>query len=199
MIGVLRKAKFKSLILVGDVFQIESIIFGNWFAVARSFLPVSSVFELTIPWRTSNEGLIELWNRVRNLEDNILELLAKNGYSSRLDESIFENLADDEIILCLTYHGLYGINNLNKFLQGNNPNAPVDWEIQTYKIDDPILFNETERFAPVIYNNLKGRIVDIGKNEDQIRFDIAIDRAINELQALDQDFELIGSAPMVTL
>ena len=194
MIEVLRKAKFKSLILVGDVFQIESIIFGNWFNVARSFIPKTAVFELTTPWRTSNKKLIELWDRVRNLEDNILEHIIKNGYSTSLDESIFENLAEDEIILCLNYDGLYGINNLNKFLQSNNKSTPVDWGIQTYKINDPILFNETERFTAVIYNNLKGKIIDIEKTEDQIRFDIEIDKAINELQASDQSFELIGSA-----
>jgi ATP-dependent exoDNAse (exonuclease V) alpha subunit len=193
MIKVLRKANFKYLILVGDVFQIESIIFGNWFNVARSFVPETAVFELTIPYRTSNLKLIELWNRVRDLEDNILEHITKNGYSARLDESIFENLAEDEIILCLNYDGLYGINNLNKFLQSSNGNAPIDWGIQTYKINDPILFNETDRFAPVIYNNLKGRIVDIEKFEGQIRFDIEIDKAINELQASGHDFELIGS------
>ena len=54
----------------------------------------------------------------------------------------------------------YGINNINRFLQGNNKNEPIQW-VQVYKINDPILFNESERFAPLIYNNLKGRIVDI--------------------------------------
>lgn len=195
MIKVLRKASFKSLILVGDVFQIESIIFGNWFSVARSFLPDGAVFELTVPWRTSNEKLIEFWGRVRNFEDNIVEHIAKNGYSANLDETIFENLADDEIILCLNYDGLYGINNLNKFLQSNNPNTPIDWGIHTYKIGDPVLFNETERFAPIVYNNLKGRIINIERTEERIRFDVEIEKVINELQAADQNFEFVGSSP----
>ena len=194
MINILKKASFKSLILVGDVFQIESIIFGNWFDIARSFIPEAAVFELTIPYRTSNPKLIELWNRVRNFEDNILEHITKNGYSTILNESIFENPSEDEIILCLNYDGLYGINNLNKFLQGSNENTPIYWGIQTYKIGDPILFNETDRFAPVIYNNLKGKIADIQKSEDCIRFDIEIYKAINELQASGYDFELVGSA-----
>lgn len=194
MIDVLNKAKFKSLILVGDVFQIESIIFGNWFNVARSFVPKTAVSELTVPYRTTNQELIKFWNRVRNLEDNILESMTRNGYTTVLNESIFETLEDDEIILCLNYDGLYGINNLNKFLQGSNENVLVHWGIQTYKIGDPVLFNETDRFAPIIYNNLKGRIVGIDKSEDQIQFDIEIDKAINELQASGYDFELVGSA-----
>ncbi|MGW8184619.1 MAG: ATP-dependent DNA helicase [Candidatus Moraniibacteriota bacterium] len=193
MINVLNKAKFKTLILVGDVFQIESIIFGNWFNVARYFLPKIAVSELTVPYRTTNEELIEFWNRVRNLKDNILESMTRNGYTTILNESIFENLEKDEIILCFNYDGLYGINNLNKFLQSNNENPPIDWGIQTYKVGDPILFNETERFAPIIHNNMKGRIVGIDKSENQIQFDIEIDKAINELQAFGYDFELIES------
>jgi hypothetical protein len=194
MIEVLRKAKFKLLILVGDVFQIESIIFGNWFNIAQSFVPIASVFELTVPYRTRNQKLIELWGRVRNLSDNVLEHITKNEYSTSLNESIFENLVEDEIILCLNYDGLYGINNLNKFLQSSNKSVPVEWGVQTYKIDDPVLFNETDRFAPVVYNNLKGKIVDIHKSKDKIRFDIEIEKAINELQVSGHDLELVGSA-----
>ena len=36
---VLEKAEFKLLVLVGDVYQIESIYFGNWFDIARNFIP----------------------------------------------------------------------------------------------------------------------------------------------------------------
>lgn len=193
MVAVLNKANFKSLILVGDIFQIESIIFGNWFKFARYFVPAEATFELTVPYRTTNEELIEFWNRVRNFKDNILESMTRNGYSTILNESIFESLEDDEIILCLNYDGIYGINNLNKFLQGSNENTLVNWGIQSYKINDPVLFNETERFAPIIYNNLKGRIVDIYKSDNWIQFDIEIDKAINELHASGYDFELIGS------
>ena len=47
---VLEKAKFNLLILVGDIFQIESIYFGNWFNIARSFVSRESIFELTHPY-----------------------------------------------------------------------------------------------------------------------------------------------------
>src|SRR5690606_16829740 len=135
---------FKLLILVGDIYQIESILFGNWFSIARSFIPNNSVLELTNPYRTTNPGLLNVWNKVRSIDIAILEPLVKNNYSIALDESIFDNSEDDQIILCLNYDGLYGINNINRFLQGNNASPPIQWGINTYKVNDPILFNESE-------------------------------------------------------
>jgi ATP-dependent exoDNAse (exonuclease V) alpha subunit len=191
---IFERAKFKLLVLVGDVFQIESIVFGNWFSIARSFVPEKSVFELTKPYRTTNPGLLNVWNRVRKLDDAILEPLVRNSYSANLDESIFDHSEEDQIILCLNYDGLYGINNINRFLQGNNANSSIQWGINTYKITDPVLFNESERFAPVIYNNPKGKIVAIEAFDEKIRFDIEIDKAINELDAAGCDFQLIGAS-----
>ena len=85
---VLAKANFKLLVLVGDVYQIESIYFGNWFSIAQKFVPETSVFELAHPYRTTNDDLLTVWDRVRNLDDAILEPLVKNEYVARLDESI---------------------------------------------------------------------------------------------------------------
>ena len=196
MKSILSKATYKLLVLVGDTYQISSIRFGNWFSAARSFVPSSSVFELTTPYRTENEDLRTLWKRVREMDDRILELITRQGYSKTLDSSIFEHAKTDEIILCLNYDGLYGINNINRFLQENNPNMSVMWGIQQFKIGDPILFNESERFAPVIYNNMKGRIVDIeildeATSSERIQFDIALDKVINGMDAWGQDFELL--------
>lgn len=191
MLKVLEKSTFRLLVLVGDVFQIESILFGNWFSIARSFVPDTSVFELTKPYRSSNRKLLNLWKSVRNLDDDILEKITKGDYSITLDQSIFEHTENDEIILCLNYDGLYGINNINKFLQSSNKNLSVEWGIQIYKVDDPILFNESDRFTPLIYNNLKGRILKIIKLTDEIQFDIEIDKTINEFDAEVYDFKLL--------
>ena len=191
---VLEKANFKLLVLVGDVYQIESIYFGNWFSIAQKFVPSTSVFELTYPYRTTNQDLLTVWDRVRRLDDAILEPLVKNGYVARLDESIFEHNTDDEIILCLNYDGLYGINNINRFLQNNNPNERIVWGINTYKVGDPVLFNESNIFSPLIHNNTKGRIVGIYPEEQQISFDIELEESINEIDAWDYDFELIGES-----
>ena len=191
---VLEKATFKLLVLVGDVFQIESILFGNWFSIARTFVPETSVFELSKPYRSNNERLLTIWDRVRKLEDDILEPMVKGKYTVKLDESIFEHSEKDEIILCLNYDGLYGINNINRFLQSSNPSPEIVWGINTYKIGDPILFNESERFAPLIYNNMKGRIKDIEVAEDKIRFAVELDIAISEWEAEDYNFALIDTS-----
>ena len=191
---ILNKASFKLLVLVGDVFQIESILFGNWFSLSKSFVPSSSVFELTTPYRSNNNNLLNLWNKVRNLDNDILEHIARHQYSITLDESIFEHTEDDEIILCLNYDGLYGINNINRFLQSSNNNNPIVWGTHTYKVNDPIIFNETDRFSPLIYNNLKGKIGRIEIFKDKIQFDIEIDKVINEFDSIGYDFELLENA-----
>ena len=82
---------------------------------------------------------------------------------------------------------------VNRFLQANNPNKAIEWGDLVYKINDPILFNETQRFGNVIYNNLKGKIVDIKLLDKQIEFDIEIEKVLNELDTQWYDFELISS------
>jgi len=47
------------------------------------------------------------------------------GYSTVLDKSLFEAQREDEIILCLNCDGLYGINNVNRFLQSSNRNRAI--------------------------------------------------------------------------
>lgn len=184
LLKVLTRTSFKLLVLVGDVYQIESIRFGNWFGLARSFIPKTAVFELTTPFRTKNADLLDLWSTVRELKEDIAETLARNGYSTVLDESLFQAQRPDEIILCLNYDGLYGINNVNRFLQSANPGSATVWGASTYKVGDPVLFADTPRFRPVIYNNLKGRIVAIQTFPGRIQFDVSLDRPVT---ALDVD------------
>lgn len=191
---VLEKADFKLLVLVGDIYQIESIYFGNWFSIAQKFVPITSIFNLKHPYRTKNKELLTVWDRVRNVDDAILEPLVKSEFTTKLDESIFEHTENDEIVLCLNYDGLYGINNINRFLQNSNPSDGVLWGINIYKIGDPILFNESNIFSPLIHNNSKGRIVGICPEDQQIWFDIELDESINEIDALGYDFELIGES-----
>ena len=157
LLEVLQSTSFGLLVLVGDVYQIESIEFGNWFGSIRSYIPPESVFELTRPFRTSDRALITLWDRVRNLDDRIEESLAQNGYSAVLGTSLFERHSDDEIVLCLNYDGLYGINNVNRFLQASNPMPAVAWGESIYKVGDPVLFNEIERHRPVVHRRYRVR------------------------------------------
>ncbi|MBL8031220.1 MAG: AAA family ATPase [Candidatus Doudnabacteria bacterium] len=190
-LAVLNGTSFRLLLLVGDVYQLEPIEFGNWFALVPSFLPKSSIFELTEPYRTKNPNLLNLWNAVRKIDGNIAEIIAQNSYSAKLDESLFVTQQQDEIILCLNYDGLYGINNINRFLQGANQSKPVSWGVATYKVGDPILFNDSDRFRGVIYNNLKGTIVAINKIPEKIVFDIEIDRIVTELDTYGTDLEWV--------
>jgi ATP-dependent exoDNAse (exonuclease V) alpha subunit len=194
LIKVLEKTSFKLLVLVGDVYQIESIQFGNWFGIIRSFIPSSSVFELTTPFRTKNASLLSFWNKVRAIEDDIAEVMARNGYSTVLDKTLFDAQGQDEIILCLNYDGLYGINNINRFLQSSNPGAATTWRVSTYKIGDPVLFHETERFRPVIYNNLKGWIVGIDHFPDRILFEVELDRSLSEFDVVGNELEWMGES-----
>lgn len=194
LIKVLDKTSFKLLVLVGDVYQIESIQFGNWFGIIPSFIPSTSVFELTTPFRTKNESLLGFWSKVRAIEDDIAEVMARNGYSSVLDKTLFEPQRPDEIILCLNYDGLYGINNINRFLQSNNPGAATTWRVSTYKVGDPVLFYETERFRPVIYNNLKGRVVGIDHVPGRIQFDVELDRPLSDFDVVGDELEWMGGS-----
>ena len=194
LIKVLEKTSFKLLVLVGDVYQIESIQFGNWFGIIRSFIPSTSVFELNTPFRTKNDSLLGFWNKVRAIEDDLAEVMARNEYSTVLDKTLFVTQSSDEIILCLNYDGLYGINNINRFLQGSNPGAVTTWRMSTYKIGDPVLFNETERFRPVIYNNLKGKIVGIERFPDRIQFDVDLDRSLSEFDVVGEELEWMGES-----
>lgn len=191
---LLEKANFKLLVLVGDIYQIEAIQFGNWFELARQFVPENSVFELTNTFRSSDENLKIAWSRVRNLEESMQDVIDKFGYTKRLDNSIFEKSDNDEIILCLNYDGLYGINNINSFMQNSNKNKSVMLDVRTFKVGDPVLFNENNRFSPIIYNNMKGIIKDINEDENSIIFDIEIDATLNELDTIGFDFMLLENS-----
>ena len=46
MLEILEKGSSRLFVLVGDMFQIESIRFGNWFCVSRSHFKGSYVVEL---------------------------------------------------------------------------------------------------------------------------------------------------------
>jgi len=197
MLAVLNSIKFELLILVGDIYQIDSIRFGNWFYLLKKFFPYL-VTELKETRRTKNKELLEFWNAVRNLDNDIEERIVENSYASSLNESIFQREDEDEIILCLNYNGLYGINNINMLLQQGNPNPEEKWGVYSFKIGDPILFNEIGRagFEGILYNNLKGIIRKINyeyKNgeKEKIIFEIEIEEVLNEIDVAGSDIELV--------
>lgn len=137
---LLEETNFKLLVLVGDVFQIESIRFGNSCNVIRSYLPQASVLELTTPYRTRSDALVDLWTKVLTLDEGIAEAIARNGYSTALDATLFSKHSADDI-LALNYDCLCGINNINRFLQAGNSNPAVPWGPASFKAGDPVLFD----------------------------------------------------------
>lgn len=196
MVAVLEKAKFNMLLLVGDTYQIDAIQFGNWFSVLKSFLPECAVFELTKPHRTKDKYLLELWDKVRNMNEHSKEVIERESTSLKVDASLLSSVGADEAILCLNYDGLYGINNINRFLQESNPNPAVQWDIQQYKVGDPILFLESDRFFPIIHNNMKGiikgiEIIDPGTHSERIQFDVEVPKAIDESDVMYLDLQLL--------
>lgn len=197
MVAVLEKAEFNMLLLVGDTYQIDAIQFGNWFSVLKSFLPAHSVFELTKPYRTQNSSLLELWDKVRYMDETAKETIERDSYSLKVDASLFSSIEDDTAILCLNYDGLYGINNINRFLQESNPNPAIQWDVQQYKVGDPILFLDSDRFYPVIHNNMKGvirgiKIFEEGLPDERIQFDVEIPKDVDPLDARNGGFKVIA-------
>ena len=112
MVKILNKANFNLILLVGDTYQITSIRFGNWFTALRHFIPETSVFELTQPYRAKdNQRLQTLWSKVREMSDDAKEYVVKQRRSLKVDHSLFVKSDEDEVTLCLNYDGLYGITN----------------------------------------------------------------------------------------
>lgn len=183
------------LVLAGDIYQIESIEFGNWFFYAKDIIKnQGSNIELLNTWRTKDQNLISLWNEVRNRSDMIIEQLVINGpYSEDIGPSIFERKSSDEVILCLNYDGKFGLNNMNNYFQAaNTKGKTVSWAEWTYKEGDPILFNDSKRFK-YLYNNLKGHIVSIEKFSDSISFTVDVDIPLTEVACKKDDIEFIDT------
>lgn len=200
ILKVIEKTSYKLLVLVGDDHQIESIDFGNWFRLARLFVPQKAIFELKTPYRTSSQEMLEFWNKVRGIDYDIPEFIARNGYSAPLNELLSDSDSCDEIVLCLNYDGLYGVNNINRILQNHNPSPPVVWRDVVYKVGDPVVFTDTPRFRPVIFNGLKGKITDVARDDARIRFHVELDRSVSESDVTETDLTWIeGSTVSFTV
>lgn len=163
----------------GDTEQIESIDFGNWFSLLIEFMnPYNVVYTLNEEYRTNVSELVKVWNVVREgKKNNILELLSAYEMTEKISENIF-NIQENEVVLCLNYDGLYGINNINRYLQASNPNEPHEYQQNVYKIGDPVVFIVNDYSNYGIYNNLKGRITNITEDSDNIIFEIQLSNKV---------------------
>lgn len=180
------------LVLSGDIYQIESIDFGNWFYYAKDIIKTKGAnIELCNTWRTEKEELKSLWNAVREKSSIITEKLSMDGpFSENLGENIF-HLEDDEVVLCLNYDGKFGLNNMNLYFQNANTQSEAYlWEEWAYKIGDRIIFTNTKR-SLVLYNNLKGTILNIEYGEKKIIFTIEVKSQLTEAQCKTETFEYV--------
>ncbi|GFI43387.1 RecBCD enzyme subunit RecD [Lachnospiraceae bacterium] len=181
------------LVLAGDIYQIESIDFGNWFYYAKDIIKTDGAnVELLNTWRTDKKELKGLWDEVRKIQPIITEKLAIDGpFSADIGEEIFVSQDEDEIVLCLNYDGKFGLNNMNLYFQNANTKSEVyTWAEWTFKVGDPVIFLDTQR-SPLLYNNLKGRIVDISKRDSAILFTLDIDTILTERQCRNESFEFV--------
>ena len=71
------------LVIAGDIYQIESIDFDNWFHCAKNIITANNAnVELLFPWRTNDQKLIKK-EKTRNKS---LEIIKK-----KLNDSVVEN------------------------------------------------------------------------------------------------------------
>lgn len=187
------------LVFAGDIHQLESIEFGNWFYYAKEVLPEQSLVELDCNWRTKDELLKGLWKEVRDHLPIITERLVIDGpFSKNIGNDIFTRYADDEVILCLNYDGKFGLNSMNNYLQEANPSKEIyTWSDWKYKVGDPILFNDCERF-PMLYNNLKGTIVDIEPGDNSIHFIVDVPIVLTAIAVRGSDLIRISGTDKYT-
>lgn len=191
MFDVLSKSNFEKLLIVGDTCQIGSVCYGNWFSLACDIMPDYAKHYLSETRRTTNENLLEFWKNVRNGSDKITEFLSKTDFVSDINNSISKTYSEDEITLCLNYNGLYGINNINKYMQDNNNNKGIEIGINTYKINDPVIFEDNKRYKNSLYNNLKGWIRNIEDLGYETCFTIEIDDKLDKQVAISEGIEVL--------
>ena len=80
---------------------------------------------------------------------------------------------------------------MNLYFQNANTKSEVySWAEWTFKVGDPIIFLDTKR-SSLLYNNLKGRIVDISKSDSVILFTLDIDTILTERQCRNESFEFV--------
>lgn len=193
MYSIISRNSFKLIILSGDIYQIESIKYGNWFSLSYNYFKKDFVYDLSCNNRTDDTDLLELWQLVRDNDDKAISKINSQEYSKPIGEKIFERKSADEISLCLNYDGLYGINNINKIMQEKNPGEEFKIGVDTYKINDPVVFNDCPRFKPILYNNMKGTIknIEIDDVNDYVWFTVEINEIVHNYFGIYTDIELI--------
>lgn len=184
-------------LIVGDPYQIESIQFGNWFKlILELFKGKDFIFSLDKNHRAETNELQKVWDSVRFLDGNdenkILELTSTFEFARKISNEAFK-ISEKQVVLCLNYDGLYGINNLNRYLQCMNSNDEYIYQQNIYKVDDPVVFIINDFDCYGLYNNMKGTIKKIFSENDYITFHIELDKKIEDYGILSNEISIDNS------
>lgn len=174
------------LIIAGDIHQIESIEFGNWFKIMKKCLNEECLINLDTQFRTENGNLKQLWKCFQNDEskkfNQIQAICERAGFIRPFNELLDADLnSESQIILNLSYDGLYGINNLNNLYQIDNNHELYTWKIYKFKVNDPIIFNTNELDTNIV-NGSKGKILQITDFEDSLELVVEYEDLVSSLE-----------------
>ena len=177
---LLSNIEFKYAIFAGDVGQIDAISLGNWYDTIKNLITPNNIYELKTNYRSNEKRIIDLWNKVRHHEEDTWDYMNNFNFIEKINSNIFEKDTDSQIILCLNYGGTYGITSINSYFQNKNENKVYVNNIDTYKVDDPVIFNDNanKRYNNILYNNLKGKIRSIEEDEEKLYFIINVETYI---------------------
>ena len=189
---ILKSYGESAFLFVGDPGQIESIEFGNWFELLLDILKNKGVvFTLDVEHRTQVTELYNVWKEVRvGKKKGVLELLSAYEMTEEINDDIFK-IQENEVVLCLNYDGLYGINNINRYLQASNNHEAHEYQQNLYKVGDPVVFITNDYSAYGIYNNLNGKIAEIKDKAEDITFKIELYDQLNYVGSLSPEIEVI--------
>lgn len=107
--------------------------------------------------------------------------LINNNFINNLEDLLVEESEEqmEEIILTLNYGGLFGINNINNYLQNKNNNKLYVFAFKKFKKGDPVLFYK-DKDNYIIPQYTKGKILNIYISENEtIYFDIELSITID--------------------
>ena len=175
MAKLLNKLNPKLILLLGDVYQIESISLGNWFKLYSRVFPKTSFAELDRCFRTKTDTLKEYWSLVRSIDDGVIPFMNNHFMTHPISAELFHySSPEDTVTLCLNYGGLFGINSINRMMQSANSNHSITWRKHIYKVGDPVIFKENKFYKDIFYNNLKGIIKSIKDDRTSFIFTIEV-------------------------
>ena len=81
IITILSRQRYKAIIMVGDICQIESIKYSNWFQLCNRYFGEGIKYELTYIHRTEDPDLLDLWDCVRKDDRRAINILSNQEYS----------------------------------------------------------------------------------------------------------------------